>query len=674
MTDSSDFEKNPLLQKFLDASTNGVMVWNKDRVVIYANDAAKGMFGPTAQVGAILPTTASTRVLDKDNGATAVEKLPIVRAFEGEHVHDEHLRVIEADGSHRWLRVSAFPIYDETGQLVYAVSRFRDVSEQYAREAKLRFMIESAKILSLTDDFRTRLKRKAALAVPSLADWAAVDIINEKDEVERIAVINDDPEKVLYLHEFERKYPPYKALPTSLYNSIKRGVPQLIPLITDDMLRAAARSPEHYEDAKRLNLTSIMIIPVVARGRGAGALTLAYAESGRRYTEEDFAFFKEFASLISVLFENGLLFDEIRNRDHAKDLFLASLSHELRNPLAPIKSAIELLKMKSVPTDVREELDVIEHQFDHMARLLNDLLDATRFTQSRISVSKHPSELKKLVERALRSIDALLRNADITLHFTYPSTPIPIMVDETRMEQTITNLMSNAIKFTPAGGSIWVDLQREGEKARISIRDNGAGIAAEDLPNIFDMYYQGSHTRDRQSTGLGIGLLLVKKIIELHDGTVTASSEGKGKGSEFCITIPVTEFPEGDLTPRASTSGPAHKRILVVDDNQQAADSLVKLLNKVGAQADALYSGEEALAHDLSPYEFILLDIGMPRIDGFQLAKALRARGLTIPIIALSGYGMAEDKKKAEESGFSAHLTKPIGLKELNEMFATVDA
>src|SRR3989338_1849216 len=369
-----------------------------------------------------------------------------------------------------------------------------DASRLNSREDKLRFMLESAKILSMEVDFRTWLLEKAKLTVPSLADWCAIDILNEYGSLERIAVIHQDQKMTDYLFEFEKRFPTTEKNSSDLYTAIRTGEAQLVPVVTDETIRQGARSPEHLEAMQRLGLKSLMIIPISARGKTLGALSLGYAESGRVYTQDDFEFFREFCNDLGVVLDNGRLSDEISKRDKAKDLFLASLSHELRNPLAPIKSSLELLKLRETTTDVREELDVIEHQFAHLAKLLGDLLDVTRFTQAKIEIVPHTLELRRLVERSLKASDALLRASDITLHFTYPSTLLPVWADDTRLEQAITNLMNNAAKFTPSGGAIWVNLSKEGahekEWAVIKIRDNGEGIHPDDLPNIFEIYYQ----------------------------------------------------------------------------------------------------------------------------------------------------------------------------------------
>ena len=548
-----------------------------------------------------------------------------------------------------------------------------DVSSITSREDKLRFMLESAKILSMKVDFRTWLLEKANLTVPSLADWCAIDVLNEQGGLERIAVIHRDQKMTDYLFEFEKRFPTTEKNSSDLYTAIRTGEAQFVPVVTDETIRQGARSPEHLQAMQRLGLKSLMIIPITALGNTLGALSLGYAGSGRVYTRDDFEFFKEFCNDLGVILDNGRLSDEISKRDKAKDLFLASLSHELRNPLAPIKSALELLKLSETTTNVREELDNIEYQFDHLAKLLGDLLDVTRFTQAKIEIVPHTLELRRLVERSLKASDALLRASDITLHFTYPSTLLPVWADDTRLEQAITNLMNNAAKFTPSGGAIWVNLLKEGDYAVIKIRDNGEGIHPDDLPNIFEIYYQGRDSSN--SSGLGIGLSLVQKIIELHHGTIRARSDGRGKGSEFVVKLPITDIVSFAAEPGSHGSAEGMpRRVLIVDDNKEAADSLVKLLNMLGSHAEAVYSGADALAHmDLSSFDVIILDIGMPHMDGYEVIRALRERGVPPPpVVALTGYGLREDKKKALDAGFSAHLTKPVGIKELNGMFRDV--
>ena len=666
-----NFKNNKALNAILESSGEGTAVFGLDHKLLFINSAMTAVTnGDLSDVGSSDEELSKKRqVVTMTGELLKPENFPVTRAFRGEETHNQPYVYIDLDGRHRWLSVSCVCIRDEAGALVYIVKTIHDVSHLNSCEDRLRFMLGSAKILSKKVDFRTWLLEKAKLTVPSLADWCAIDVLNEHDGLERIAVIHQDQKMTDYLFEFEKRFPTTEKNSSDLYKVIRTGEAQLVPVVTDETIRQGARSPEHLEAMQRLGLKSLMIIPIFARGKVLGALTLGYAESGRAYTQDDLEFFREFCNDLGIVLDNGRLDNEISKRDKAKYLFLASLSHELRNPLAPIKSALELLKLHETTTDVREELEGIEHQFDHLAKLLGDLLDVTRFTQAKIEIVPHTLELRKLVERSLKASDALLRASDVTLHFTYPSTSLPVWADDTRLEQATNNLINNAVKFTPQGGSIWVDLSKEDEYAVLKIRDNGEGIDQDDLPSIFEMYYQGRDTKN--TSGLGIGLLLVQKILELHQGSIIATSEGKGKGSEFVIKLPITDkLSFASEQSSYGNTGRISQRVLVVDDNVRAADSLVKLMNKLGAHAEARYSGGEALAHEkLSDFDIILLDIGMPHMDGYKVVQTLRARGVKIPIIALTGYGLSEDKQKALDAGFSTHLTKPVGIKELGKTF-----
>ena len=667
--DTLDFLTDNRLTPLFDSLDEGVLVWDKDRTLRYANAAARGITKLPLPVGSALPPGIehmSMRVLTKENTSIVTGELPVYRAFNGVDVPREEMRFIDPEGHHRWLSVSAKRILDTSGGLLYVTSSLRDISLRKARESKLTFMVESAKILSMNLDFDQRLTEKAKLAVPTLADWCSVTVL-ESGSLRRVALVHKDPRKVEQLIRFDERYPH-----TVMMDAIKQKKPVFVPIVTDDTLKSQTLSEEHYRDQVALGVISMVVVPIVSHGESVGAMTFAYAESGRTYNESDLEFLQEFSYHLSVVFDNARLFEEIELRDKSKDIFLAALSHELRNPLAPIKSSLELLKIRGVPTELREEFDIIEHQFDHMAHLLNDLLDVTRFTQDRISLSSHPVELRRLIERAQRTTDSVVRKSDITLHFAYPSMPVMVVADETRLEQAVSNLLSNAVKFTPPDGSIWVDLERDQNDAVIRVRDNGEGIDAIDLPNIFDMYYQGRN-KSLVNNGLGIGLLLVQRIVGLHGGSITAESEGHGLGSEFVIRLPLVEMPAAKNESSAPKSPAYSMRILVVDDNAPAADSLVRLLNKLGADARAVYSAHEALGSEqLHMVDLFLLDVGMPHMDGYELVSALRKRGISAPIVALTGYGLSEDKQRAEDAGFTSHLTKPVGVAELNTVFENV--
>lgn len=671
MDPAQDFGRQTAVIEILSALEQGVAVFNKDRRLIFSNPAMKRITGAADSAGWPVDELEQRNQL-RDETGRLVEKgdFPVERAFKGEELHNEIFEYLSPDNSHIWLEISATTVHEKRGD-EYVVVTVNDVSEKRSHELKLKFLVESEKILSVTEDFRERVRQKATLAVPSLADWCAVDILNEGGSIERIVVVHRDPAMVRYVKEFEKRYPSDPEAPGSVTNVIRTGIPVFVPVVTDEMLRAAAKSEQHYKDIARLQLHSVMTIPIESRGKALGAMTLAYAESGRTYSATDLEFFHDFCRHLGVLLDNARLYDEIIAHVKAKDHFLASLAHELRNPLAPIRSSLEMLSLKAVPEDIREEISVVEHQFDHMAKLLADLLDVNRFTSGKISIEPGRAELTRLVQRALKASESLIRSADISLSTHFPASPVYVHVDDTRLEQAVQNILANAVKFTPAGGAISVDIRTDETCAYIRISDTGAGIPEKDMPHIFDMYFQGAGTSGTNA-GLGIGLPLVKRIAEMHGGTVEAESMGSGTGSAFTFRLPLSrDVPDA---PEAQAHlGKTELSVLIVDDNAPAADALVKLLRKIGIDARAHYSARETLEDTrLGDTDVLLLDIGMPEMDGYELVKKLRALGLSQPIIALTGYGLESDILKTKNAGFTTHLTKPVGLRELRGVFADV--
>ncbi|MBV9349617.1 MAG: hybrid sensor histidine kinase/response regulator, partial [Patescibacteria group bacterium] len=394
---------------------------------------------------------------------------------------------------------------------------------------------------------------------------------------------------------------------------------------------------------------------------------------GRTYSPAALAFFKEFCDHLGVLLENARLYDEITRRDRAKDMFLASLSHELRNPLAPIRSSLELMRLRGIPQDLSEDVATVEHQFGHMTRLLGDLLDVTRYTQEKIILSTVLLDPKIIIERVMTAAAPIARAGGVVLEQSFPPEQLFIEADPVRLEQAITNLVTNAIKFTPSGGKVRAALAKDDTDALITVADTGTGIEKVDLPNIFDMYYQGNREKGRLSSGLGIGLYLVQKIVDLHGGRIEALSSGSGKGSTFIIRIPLSEKRPGGEKKKNGVTHARGLRVLVVDDNVAAADSLVRLLNLIGAQAEAAYSGRDVISRtDIDSFDSIVMDIGMPGLSGYELTNMLRKMGYAKQIVALTGYGLKEDREKALREGFSAHLTKPVGIAELRAVFETL--
>ena len=664
-----------MLRTILDTVEVGVFTFDKDRKVLFSNAAAIDIFrfpSVGAGVGKADPGHFERNEYYDENGdLIAFPKDSVIDlALKGEQTHDlflEHRNT--KDHTHQWISISCVPIMKD-GVFEYGILWCRDISKRKSQEDKLKFLISSTRILSLAMEFEKRLRENTKLFVPTLADWAAFDLVNPDLSIHRIALVHRDSKKIEWIKEYEAKYPTDPNIETNLQRIVRTNKAEFTPIVTSAMIDAVPNlSDTQREDIRRLQLSSVMTVRISTGGKVLGLLTLAYAESGRVYTEEDFEFVQEFANHLSVLMENARLYSEIRQRENAKDAFLASLSHELRNPLAPIRTSLELLRIKNPEGMFREEIDSIAHQFAHLTRLLNDLLDSTRFARGKINIVVEPTDLIHVIEQVTRSVKPLFEESDIRLHLSYPPKQLLLAADRTRLEQALTNILSNAVKFTPKGGSIWIEVIEKDEIVQISVKDNGAGITPDEMNHIFDPYYQSERVR-AGNTGLGIGLSLVNEIVRLHKGTIDVKSDGPGTGSEFIITLPnskPTEEYQGPASmPHANES--SIKQILIVDDNKAAADVLARLLIALGWKADVVYSGASTLSYlDTHSVDMIFLDIGMPDMSGYELVQLLRKRPdcKDLPIVAVTGYGLEDDKQRALDAGFTAHITKPMGAQEL---------
>jgi PAS domain S-box-containing protein len=361
---------------------------------------------------------------------------------------------------------------------------------------------------------------------------------------------------------------------------------------------------------------------------------------------------------------------ELQETDRRKDEFLAMLAHELRNPVAPIANASELLS-RLVPHEKQRALvGIIQRQAVHLGRLLDDLLDVARITQGRIELRREVTDVAACVQLAIETAEPLIRSKGHQVTLTQMLQPICVSADKVRLAQCIANVLVNAAKYTPDGGEIRIRPYVDGSAAVVEISDNGIGIAPEFLPRIFELFAQSERGLDRSQGGLGVGLTVCKQIVELHGGSVAASSPGVGRGATFTIRLPLVE-PPAAVTRAAEPQPDALMRVLIVDDNRDAADSLALLLQFEGRQTLCVYSGEEALqvVAAFDP-QLVLLDIGLPGIDGYEVARRLRAAASDLRVIALSGYGQIEDRQRSAAAGFDAHLVKPVDLDALKHALA----
>ena len=585
-----------------------------------------------------------------------------------------------ADRQFRPFLTRVNPLRDERGRILYWFGTNTDISEQKQAEENSRFLADASAELAAVVDYESTLQKVANLAVPRFADWSAVDLADDDGSLRRLAVAHQDADKVALVRQLMREYPPDPQAPTGGYAVLRSGKPQMISEIPDEMLAQAAQDERHLALIRSLGLKSYICVPLVVSGRTLGLLTFATAESGRHYTETDLALAMDLAHRAAVAIENTTLYQALREADRRKDEFLATLAHELRNPLAPVRSALEILKMPRVDAQTAERSrEIMERQVQHLVRLVDDLLDMSRVMRGKVELRRERVELATIVASAIETVQPLVDAQGHRLHVRISAESLVLDGDPIRLAQVVGNLLTNAAKYTEPNGQIWLTGERAGDMVVLRVRDNGIGIGKEMLPRIFELFEQADHGSTKTQGGLGIGLTLVTNLVEMHNGTVEARSAGLGHGSEFVVQLPLAEQTaeqdHGSATAAQAdhVAPPSGKRLLIVDDNRDAANSLAMLLQLQRHEVRVTYSGMAALEM-IKTYtpDVVLLDIGMPGMDGYEVARRIRQTpGLgTVVLAALTGWGQQEDRRRTAEAGFDHHLVKPPRPEVLEKLLA----
>ena len=381
-----------------------------------------------------------------------------------------------------------------------------------------------------------------------------------------------------------------------------------------------------------------------------------------------------FAGIARDVTELRRVEDELRDENRRKDEFLAMLAHELRNPLAPIRNGLHVLRLRADPATIDRMRDMMERQVTHLVRMVDDLLDVSRLARGSVTLQRERMDLTRTVRLCAEDRRRLFEQVRIELVVDVPGTPVWVVGDATRLSQVLGNLLSNAIEGTPAGGSVWVELRVDtaAASAVLSVRDNGAGIAADVLPHVFDAF---AHGDDRRGAGLGLGLAMAQGLVELHGGHIEALSDGPSTGTELRVTLPLPALePAVDRPAVGAADTRDRRRVLVVEDNADAADSVRMLLEMFGYDVTVTYSGPAAIemAKRVRPHA-VVCDIGLPGMDGYEVAVALRGDPETANahLIAVTGYGQDDDRRRAFAAGFDEHLTKPVDPQALLDRLST---
>ena len=613
------------------------------------------------------------------------------------------------DGTWRWLGWTAAPFAEEglvyifardiTERKVAEEERLHLIREQAARaaaeaaERRAAFLSEAGITLASSLDYDTTLSRLVHLSVPFLADWCFIDVRDENGRIRRVEATAADPSRdavtkrlLQWAPAAESDAPPARVLRTR--ESF------LAPEISAEILAALAPDEEARRLLEEQGLRSLMVVPLIARGRALGALTFISAESGRRYDRTELQLAEELGRRAALAADNAALYkasQEARlgaeKANRAKDEFLATLAHELRTPLTPILGWTVMLRSGNLDqAGILRGLEVIERNVRVQTQLIEDLLDVSRIVTGKLRVEVRPIELVPVIEAGLEAVRPSADAKDIQIDVDLEPRGARVLGDPDRLQQVVWNLASNAVKFTPRGGRIEVKLRQTDSHVVLAVHDTGKGIPADFLPHVFERFRQADSTSTRKYGGLGLGLAIVRHLVELHGGTVQAESAGTDQGATFTVRLPLMEAARPTTPERAGDASAPNGgasvsldgvRVLLVDDETDSRDFLSMSLRGCGAQVTALGSAEEALSALQSQRPDVLVsDIGLPGEDGYALIRRVRAlgadRGGQVPAAALTAYAKGEDSTRALSAGYQVHLPKPVEPGELAQAVATL--
>jgi PAS domain S-box-containing protein len=567
------------------------------------------------------------------------------------------------------------------------------LAREAADRARLRatFLSEAGTALSASLDYETTLKAVTRLAVPTIADWCAVDIVNDDGKVQRVAVAHVDPAKMKLALELEEKYPAAPDSRGGVHEVVRTGRSTYMAKIPPEMLEAAAKDDEHRRLLESLQLNSYMCVPMLAQGKAFGVITFVYAESGREYSEADLTFARELAGRASLAVQNARSTARATQASQLKDEFLATLSHELRTPLNSVLGYARMMRSGLLPEDkTRHAIDVIERNGTALKQIIEDVLDVSRIVAGRLRLNVEPVDVPQILKDSVATVMPAADAKGLRIETLIDPSASPVSGDRDRLQQIVWNLLSNAIKFTPRGGKVQVRLVAVNSHIEISVSDTGRGIAPEFLPFVFERFRQSDATFSREHGGLGLGLAIAKELAELHGGTVRAMSDGPGLGATFTLALPrmivhasrhVTDHrehphrdgPAPQLDPAPRLDG---LHVVAVDDEFDSLNLLTSALEAAGANVATFSSAAAALdgIRQGRP-DVVIADIGMPGMDGLQFIRQLRQiegpSGRT-PAAALTAYARSQDRVTSLAAGFQMHLVKPVDPLELVIAVATL--
>jgi PAS domain S-box-containing protein len=551
-------------------------------------------------------------------------------------------------------------------------------AEAEAQERRSTFLAEASRLLASSLDYRTTLTSVASLAVPILADWCFVDIIEKNLVVfDNPIIVAFEPEKEALIRELRERYPPPADADFGAPKVLRTGQPEMVTEIPESLVLSIAQDAEHLSLMRQLNAQSYMIVPLIAGKRKLGTIAFVLGQPERRYQKADLAMATELAQRAAIAIDNAMLYREAWEANRIKDEFLAIVSHELRTPLNSMLGWAKLLRQgKLNQATAAKALETIERNAEVQKKLIEDILDVSRIVQGKIRLNLRPLHLIPVINAVSESIHPIAQAKAIQFQSLLDPNVAQVTGDADRLQQVLWNLLSNAVKFTPSGGRIEIRLEQVNSMAQITVSDTGAGISADFLPYVFERFRQADGTSTRANGGLGLGLAIVRHLVEMHNGTVYATSDGEGLGATFMVQLPIRTEEQivqpTNLDSVGSGEFPSLNglRILVVDDNIDTLGLISFILEQCQAQVTTVTSASEALAA-LSQFKpnVLISDIGMPGEDGYSLIQRIRVLpaelGGQIPAAALTAFAGESERNRALTAGFQIHISKPVEPAEL---------
>jgi PAS domain S-box-containing protein len=666
------------LAAIVESSEDAIVSKTLDGVVTSWNQGAERLFGYTAAeaVGRPITLIIPPERLDEEPAILA-------RLRRGEWVeHFETVRVAK-DGKRLDISLTISPVRDASGRVIGASKIARDITARKRAEAALR---EQARLL-----------REVAAAGLTIHSAGSLDSVLRviAEEARRVLgahravaslTVGEDCAEVTHAVSTSRAFERWRegGIPPAVADACAEVCRTNRPMrLTGAELDA---HPAWQGVGVRRDdyppLRGWVAAPMVSRGGKNLGLIRVTDKGDGDFSESDEAALAQLAHIASVAIENARLYGELREQDRRKDEFLALLAHELRNPLAPLRNGLQVMRLAGGDASAAAQARaVMERQLSHMVRLVDDLLDVSRVSRNKMELRRSRVLLADVVSCAVETARPAIEEAGHELTVSLPPEPVHLDADLTRLAQVFGNLLTNSARYTPRGGYIRLSAERRGEEVVVYVRDDGIGIPGESLGSIFDMFSQVDRSIERSTGGLGIGLALVKGLVEMHGGSVAAESPGLGKGSTFTVRLPVLGEAAG-AEPRSpaedgvGAAGP-RRRILVVDDNRDSAASMAMLLSLTGNEVQTAHDGFEAVeAAEAFRPEAILMDVGMPRLNGYEATRRIRERpwGKSVIVVALTGWGQEVDRLQSKEAGCNGHLVKPVSLPDLEKLLAEAEA